>query len=78
MSLDGSTILRDVAVVADESHKLVVDGSIPSPATINVRMPEWSKGMVCKTIIRRFKSDFSLKKDFLEFSNVLGSHFNLK
>ena len=28
----------------------------------NVRMPEWSKGAVCKTVFRRFKSDSSLNK----------------
>ena len=26
----------------------------------NVRMPEWSKGAVCKTVFRRFESDSSL------------------
>lgn len=45
--------------LARESHNLEVGGSSPPPAT-NVRMPEWSKGVVCKTIIHRFKSDSSL------------------
>lgn len=33
-----------------------VAGSNPPPAT-DVRMPEWSKGVVCKTITHRFESD---------------------
>ena len=33
----------------------------------NVRMPEWSKGAVCKTVFRRFKSDSSLNSKRLRF-----------
>lgn len=50
-------------MVEHRSPKPKVGGSNPSPATVipNVRMPELVKGPVCKTGIRRFKSDFSLK-----------------
>ena len=48
------------------THNLKVGGSSPPPATY-VRMPEWSKGVVCKTIFHRFKSDSSLYgKRFLQ------------
>ena len=53
---------------------LVVAGSLQSKASLwaeretsqipyNVRMPEWSKGAVCKTVFRRFESDSSLKTE---------------
>ena len=61
-----------VAVVANEPHKLGVGGSSSAchfaceesiPRNQYVRMPERFKGPVCKTGIRRFKSDFSLKDE---------------
>ena len=64
-------------VVQSVEHQivaLVVAGSLQSKASLwaeretcqtpyNVRMPEWSKGAVCKTVFRRFESDFSLKTE---------------
>ena len=43
-------------MAAGQAHNLKVGGSSPPPAT-DVRMPEWSKGVVCKTITHRFESD---------------------
>lgn len=51
----------DAAVVAGKPHKLEVGGSNPPPATSNEWVPEWFKGQVFKTCIRRFESVLTLK-----------------
>ena len=49
-------------MVPERSHKPYKRGFESHSRNKHVRMPERPKGAVCKTVIRRFKSDSSLKK----------------